>query len=107
MALLTSLLLGVGIGMVGVASNPSPQFGALGLLVVSVFGCLALAAMGGTFLSIIVILIYSGGILVVFAYSAALAAVPFPEGWGDWSVGGRCLFYIFVVLCVAAVIPVE
>lgn len=46
-------------------------------------GCGILVSYGGSFLSLILFLIYLGGMLVVFAYSAALAAEPFPEAWGD------------------------
>uniref|UniRef100_A0A0E9U0Y5 NADH-ubiquinone oxidoreductase chain 6 n=1 Tax=Anguilla anguilla TaxID=7936 RepID=A0A0E9U0Y5_ANGAN len=35
--------------------------------------------MVGRFISLVLVLIYLGGILVVFAYSAALAAEPYPE----------------------------
>uniref|UniRef100_A0A673M0K6 NADH-ubiquinone oxidoreductase chain 6 n=1 Tax=Sinocyclocheilus rhinocerous TaxID=307959 RepID=A0A673M0K6_9TELE len=49
---------------------------------------------GGSFLSLVLFLIYLGGMLVVFAYSAALAAEPFPEAWGSRSV----LVYVLVYL---------
>nr|WNH21684.1 NADH dehydrogenase subunit 6 [Stegastes partitus] len=88
------LLLGLVVGMAVVASNPSPFFAALGLVVVSGVGCVVLVAHGGTFLSLILVLIYLGGMLVVFAYSAALAAEPYPEGWGSWPVLGVGGFYL-------------
>lgn len=72
-------LLGLVLGLVGVASNPSPYFAALGLVVVAGMGCGVLVAYGGAFLSLVLFLIYLGGILVVFGYSAALAAEPYPE----------------------------
>lgn len=72
---LVSLIL----GLVGVASNPAPYFAALGLVVAAGAGCGVLVGYGGLFLSLIFFLIYLGGMLVVFAYSAALAAEPFPE----------------------------
>nr|YP_010957536.1 NADH dehydrogenase subunit 6 [Bothus robinsi]WMY90863.1 NADH dehydrogenase subunit 6 [Bothus robinsi] len=71
------------LGLVAVASNPSPYFAALGLVVVAGVGCGVLAAHGGSFLSLVLFLIYLGGMLVVFAYSAALAAEPYPETWGS------------------------
>nr|WNH36984.1 NADH dehydrogenase subunit 6 [Centropomus undecimalis] len=74
------------VGLVAVASNPSPYFAALGLVVVAGMGCGVLVSYGGSFLSLILFLIYLGGMLVVFAYSAALAAEPYPEGWGSYSV---------------------
>ncbi len=66
--------------MVAIASNPSPYFGALGLVIVAGLGCGVLVGHGGGFLSLVLFLIYLGGMLVVFAYSAALAAEPYPEG---------------------------
>jgi len=70
---------GLVVGVVGVASNPAPYFAALGLVMAAGGGCGLLVGYGGPFLSLVLFLIYLGGILVVFAYSAALAAEPFPE----------------------------
>nr|YP_003126925.1 NADH dehydrogenase subunit 6 [Platax orbicularis]WNH18407.1 NADH dehydrogenase subunit 6 [Platax boersii]BAH97816.1 NADH dehydrogenase subunit 6 [Platax orbicularis] len=94
-------LFGLVLGLVAVASNPSPYFAALGLVVVAGLGCGVLVGHGGSFLSLILFLIYLGGMLVVFAYSAALAAEPYPESWGDWSVGGSMLAYAVVVALVS------
>nr|YP_009142239.1 NADH dehydrogenase subunit 6 [Scortum barcoo]AKG64502.1 NADH dehydrogenase subunit 6 [Scortum barcoo] len=80
--------------LVAVASNPSPYFAALGLVVVAGSGCGVLIAHGGPFLSLVLFLIYLGGMLVVFAYSAALAAEPHPETWGS----GPVLIYAMVYL---------
>nr|NP_976202.1 NADH dehydrogenase subunit 6 [Acipenser dabryanus]YP_009445601.1 NADH dehydrogenase subunit 6 [Acipenser dabryanus x Acipenser schrenckii]AHN49831.1 NADH dehydrogenase subunit 6 [Acipenser sinensis]AAS01507.1 NADH dehydrogenase subunit 6 [Acipenser dabryanus]AKF78484.1 NADH dehydrogenase subunit 6 [Acipenser dabryanus]ATX61808.1 NADH dehydrogenase subunit 6 [Acipenser dabryanus x Acipenser schrenckii]QOC72529.1 NADH dehydrogenase subunit 6 [Acipenser sinensis] len=88
------VLVGLVLGLVGVASNPAPYFAALGLVVVAAVGCGILVGHGGSFLSLVLFLIYLGGMLVVFAYSAALAAEPYPETWGDWSV----LFYVVVYI---------
>lgn len=76
---LSFLLFGLVMGLIAVASNPSPYFAALGLVVVAGVGCGVLVSYGGPFLSLVLFLIYLGGILVVFAYSAALAAEPYPE----------------------------
>nr|YP_010701778.1 NADH dehydrogenase subunit 6 [Malacosteus niger]WCK11532.1 NADH dehydrogenase subunit 6 [Malacosteus niger] len=84
--LLSLFLIGLVLGLVGVASNPAPYFAALGLVVAAGAGCGILMGHGGPFLSLVLFLIYLGGMLVVFAYSAALAAEPYPESWGDWSV---------------------
>nr|YP_009509668.1 NADH dehydrogenase subunit 6 [Myleus cf. schomburgkii XL-2018]AXF36075.1 NADH dehydrogenase subunit 6 [Myleus cf. schomburgkii XL-2018] len=91
------LLLGLVVGLVAVASNPAPYFAALGLVVAAGVGCGVLVGHGGSFLSLVLFLIYLGGMLVVFAYSAALAAEPFPESWGDRSVAGYVLVYLLVV----------
>nr|YP_010701452.1 NADH dehydrogenase subunit 6 [Channa ornatipinnis]WCJ52961.1 NADH dehydrogenase subunit 6 [Channa ornatipinnis] len=76
-------LIGLVLGVVAVASNPSPYFAALGLVVVAGMGCGVLVGHGGSFLSLVLFLIYLGGMLVVFAYSVALAAEPYPEIWGS------------------------
>uniref|UniRef100_UPI0030E57506 NADH dehydrogenase subunit 6 n=1 Tax=Lamprologus lethops TaxID=2022011 RepID=UPI0030E57506 len=94
-------LLGLVLGLAAVASNPSPYFAALGLVAVAGLGCGVLVGHGGSFLSLILFLIYLGGMLVVFAYSAALAAEPYPEGWGSWPVLGVMMAYVLGV-CAAA-----
>uniref|UniRef100_A0A8C5H9P8 NADH-ubiquinone oxidoreductase chain 6 n=1 Tax=Gouania willdenowi TaxID=441366 RepID=A0A8C5H9P8_GOUWI len=81
-------------GLVAVASNPSPYFAALGLVMVSGMGCGVLAGHGGSFLSLVLFLIYLGGMLVVFAYCAALAAEPYPESWGSGAVTGLMTSYV-------------
>nr|YP_004347702.1 NADH dehydrogenase subunit 6 [Pao palembangensis]BAK09832.1 NADH dehydrogenase subunit 6 [Pao palembangensis] len=93
-------LLGLVLGLVAVASNPSPYFGALSLVVVAAFGCGILVWHGGSFLSLVLFLIYLGGMLVVFAYSAALAAEPYPETLGSWPVLVSMLMYVSVVVLV-------
>ncbi|YP_001595583.1 NADH dehydrogenase subunit 6 (mitochondrion) [Puntigrus tetrazona] len=91
---MSMLLVALIIGLIAVASNPSPYFGAFGLVMVAGVGCGVLACHGGSFLSLVLFLIYLGGMLVVFAYSAALAADPFPEAWGSRPV----LIYVFIYL---------
>nr|YP_010852897.1 NADH dehydrogenase subunit 6 [Gymnothorax richardsonii]WGL40713.1 NADH dehydrogenase subunit 6 [Gymnothorax richardsonii] len=88
------------LGVLGVASNPAPYFAALGLVLGAGGGCGMLAGCGGSFVSLVLLLIYLGGMLVVFAYSAALAAEPYPESWGDWSVVGYVVGYS--LMCVVA-----
>nr|YP_008475598.1 NADH dehydrogenase subunit 6 [Galeocerdo cuvier]AGT59730.1 NADH dehydrogenase subunit 6 [Galeocerdo cuvier]ARH55254.1 NADH dehydrogenase subunit 6 [Galeocerdo cuvier]ARH55267.1 NADH dehydrogenase subunit 6 [Galeocerdo cuvier]AZQ21905.1 NADH dehydrogenase subunit 6 [Galeocerdo cuvier] len=80
------MMIGLILGLMGVASNPSPYYAALGLVVAAGVGCGLLVGYGGSFISLVLFLIYLGGMLVVFAYTAALAAEPYPETWGDWSV---------------------
>nr|QWS05855.1 NADH dehydrogenase subunit 6 [Odontobutis obscura] len=84
-------------GLVGVVSNPSPYFAAFGLVVVSGMGCGLLVGHGAPFLPLVLFLIYLGGMLVVFAYSAALAAEPYPETLGSRPVVLNVLVYGGVV----------
>lgn len=79
LALIVSFIL----GLVAVASNPSPYFAAFGLVLSAGVGCGLLVGFGSSFLSLILFLIYLGGMMVVFAYTAALAAESYPESWGD------------------------
>nr|YP_009758856.1 NADH dehydrogenase subunit 6 [Favonigobius gymnauchen]QIQ25822.1 NADH dehydrogenase subunit 6 [Favonigobius gymnauchen] len=85
---------GLLLGLVVVASNPSPYFAALGLVVVSGMGCGLMMLCGGAFLSLILFLIYLGGMLVVFAYSSALASEPYPETWGSPRVAVNSVVYL-------------
>nr|YP_009364269.1 NADH dehydrogenase subunit 6 [Diodon hystrix]ARF02912.1 NADH dehydrogenase subunit 6 [Diodon hystrix] len=96
-------LFGLILGLVAVASNPSPYFAALGLVLVAGLGCGVLVSHGGSFLSLILFLIYLGGMLVVFAYSAALAAEPFPESLGSRSVAFSGVVYMGAVFVVSSV----
>nr|WNH21892.1 NADH dehydrogenase subunit 6 [Monacanthus tuckeri] len=95
-------LLGLVLGLLAVASNPSPYFAALGLVIVAGLGCGILLGHGGSFLSLVLFLIYLGGMLVVFAYSAALAAEPYPESWGSGPVVVSVVWYLLVVTVVCA-----
>nr|YP_010988052.1 NADH dehydrogenase subunit 6 [Hypsipetes amaurotis]WON66585.1 NADH dehydrogenase subunit 6 [Hypsipetes amaurotis] len=76
------------LGGLAVSSNPSPYYGVLGLVVASVAGCGWLVCLGVSFVSLVLIMVYLGGMLVVFVYSVSLAADPYPEAWGDWGVVG-------------------
>nr|YP_004465126.1 NADH dehydrogenase subunit 6 [Tanichthys albonubes]UQT68445.1 NADH dehydrogenase subunit 6 [Tanichthys albonubes]WRO39434.1 NADH dehydrogenase subunit 6 [Araiocypris batodes]BAK23028.1 NADH dehydrogenase subunit 6 [Tanichthys albonubes] len=96
------LLVALVIGLIAVASNPTPYFAALGLVVAAGVGCGILVGCGGSFLSLALFLIYLGGMLVVFAYSAALAAEPFPEAWGSRSVMMYVLTYLVGVVLAAS-----
>nr|WNH24366.1 NADH dehydrogenase subunit 6 [Microgobius thalassinus] len=105
MLYLVSLFMqGLLLGLIVVASNPSPYFAALGLVVVSGMGCGLMMVCGGTFLSLILFLIYLGGMLVVFAYSSALASEPHPETWGSPRVALNSLVYLAGVLIGAGVL---
>nr|YP_009029809.1 NADH dehydrogenase subunit 6 [Gymnura poecilura]AHY81161.1 NADH dehydrogenase subunit 6 [Gymnura poecilura] len=96
MVLMVSFVL----GLVAVASNPSPYFAALGLVVSAGVGCGLLVGSGSSFLSLVLFLIYLGGMMVVFAYTAALAAEPHPESWGDLSVLLYVVGYLGVLVWV-------
>nr|YP_007374636.1 NADH dehydrogenase subunit 6 [Microcaecilia sp. PZ-2009]ACS37129.1 NADH dehydrogenase subunit 6 [Microcaecilia sp. PZ-2009] len=91
-------LLGLVFGMVGVASNPSPYYAAFGLVLGAASGCVVLFSFGTTFLSLVLFLIYLGGMMVVFAYSAAMASEPYPEAWGSLSVIFYLVFYCGVLI---------
>nr|YP_004733418.1 NADH dehydrogenase subunit 6 [Silurus asotus]BBU94116.1 NADH dehydrogenase subunit 6 [Silurus lithophilus]BCJ89264.1 NADH dehydrogenase subunit 6 [Silurus tomodai]AFO73286.1 NADH dehydrogenase subunit 6 [Silurus asotus]BAK42535.1 NADH dehydrogenase subunit 6 [Silurus asotus]BCJ89251.1 NADH dehydrogenase subunit 6 [Silurus lithophilus] len=97
MYFLNLLLLCLVVGLVGVASNPAPYFAALGLAMAAGVGCGILVGHGGSLVGLMLFLIYLGGMLVVFAYSAALAAEPFPETWGAGSVKAYVVMYLLGV----------
>nr|YP_588184.1 NADH dehydrogenase subunit 6 [Synthliboramphus antiquus]BAE92874.1 NADH dehydrogenase subunit 6 [Synthliboramphus antiquus] len=91
------------LGGLAVASNPSPYYGVVGLVLASVVGCGWLMSLGMSFVSLVLFMVYLGGMLVVFVYSVSLAADPFPEAWGDWRVVGYGVSFI-VVLAAGAVV---
>nr|YP_010534127.1 NADH dehydrogenase subunit 6 [Rexea prometheoides]UXX50417.1 NADH dehydrogenase subunit 6 [Rexea prometheoides] len=98
--LMCHFLYGFVSGLVAVAANPSPYFAAMGLVVVAGMGCAVLCNYGGSFLSLVLFLIYLGGMLVVFAYTAALAADRDPKTWGELGVAVYVLFYTsLIALC--------
>nr|YP_009991725.1 NADH dehydrogenase subunit 6 [Piaya cayana]QNN84547.1 NADH dehydrogenase subunit 6 [Piaya cayana] len=86
------------LGGLAVASNPSPYYGVVGLVVGSVVGCGWLLSLGVSFVSLVLFMVYLGGMLVVFVYSVSLAADPFPEAWGDWRVVGYGVGFVLVVV---------
>nr|YP_010568147.1 NADH dehydrogenase subunit 6 [Dicrurus paradiseus]UZC57541.1 NADH dehydrogenase subunit 6 [Dicrurus paradiseus] len=86
------------LGGLAVASNPSPYYGVVGLVVASVAGCGWLASLGVSFVSLVLVMVYLGGMLVVFVYSVSLAADPYPESWVDLRVLGYGLGMGLVVV---------
>nr|P43201.1 RecName: Full=NADH-ubiquinone oxidoreductase chain 6; AltName: Full=NADH dehydrogenase subunit 6 [Fratercula corniculata]CAA52135.1 NADH dehydrogenase subunit 6 [Fratercula corniculata] len=86
------------LGGLAVASNPSPYYGVVGLVLASVAGCGWLLSLGVSFVSLVLFMVYLGGMLVVFVYSVALAADPFPEAWGDWRVVGYGVGFVGVLV---------
>ena len=69
------------IGFVGFSSKPSPIYGGLGLIVSGGVGCGIVLNFGGSFLGLMVFLIYLGGMMVVFGYTTAMATEQYPEIW--------------------------
>ena len=69
------------IGFVGFSSKPSPIYGGLGLIVSGGVGCGIVLNFGGSFLGLMVFLIYLGGMMVVFGYTTAMAKEQYPEIW--------------------------
>lgn len=67
------------IGFVGFSSKPSPIYGGLCLIVSGGVGCGLVINFGGSFLGLMVFLVYLGGILVVFGYTTAMATEEYPE----------------------------
>nr|ADA58316.1 NADH dehydrogenase subunit 6 [Haliaeetus leucocephalus]ADA58317.1 NADH dehydrogenase subunit 6 [Haliaeetus leucocephalus] len=103
------LLLGMGfvLGGLAVASNPSPYYGVVGLVLGSVVGCGWLVSLGVPFVALVLFMVYLGGMLVVFVYSVCLAADPFPEAWGDWRVLGYGAGMVLVLVVGAVASGVE
>lgn len=71
------------LGFVGFSSKPSPIYGGLGLIISGGVGCGIVLYFGGSFLGLIVFLIYLGGMLVVFGYTTAIATEEYPETWSS------------------------
>nr|YP_010455619.1 NADH dehydrogenase subunit 6 [Molossus molossus]UUA63289.1 NADH dehydrogenase subunit 6 [Molossus molossus]UUA63432.1 NADH dehydrogenase subunit 6 [Molossus molossus] len=69
------------IGFVGFSSKPSPIYGGVGLIISGGVGCGIVMNFGGSFLGLMVFLIYLGGMLVVFGYTTAMATEQYPEVW--------------------------
>nr|AIG23485.1 NADH dehydrogenase subunit 6 [Phascolosorex dorsalis] len=68
-------------GFVAFASKPSPVYGGLSLVVSGGLGCAIVVSLNNTFLGLVVFLVYLGGMLVVFGYTAAMATEEYPESW--------------------------
>nr|YP_006460476.1 NADH dehydrogenase subunit 6 [Rhinopithecus brelichi]AEO27438.1 NADH dehydrogenase subunit 6 [Rhinopithecus brelichi]AFK92011.1 NADH dehydrogenase subunit 6 [Rhinopithecus brelichi] len=68
-------------GFVGFSSKPSPIYGGLALVVSGVIGCIIILNYGGTYMGLMMFLIYLGGMMVVFGYTTAMAIEEYPEAW--------------------------
>lgn len=66
------------VGFIGFSSKPSPIYGGVGLILSGGVGC-GVVNFGGSFLGLMVFLIYLGGILVVFGYTTVMATEQYPE----------------------------
>nr|UZH93584.1 NADH dehydrogenase subunit 6 [Peromyscus attwateri] len=87
----------IALGCLGVSLKPSPIYGGLCLIISGCSGCLAVLGFGGSFLGVMVFLIYLGGMLVVFGYTTAMATEEFPETWmSSWLVFGVLIMSVFM-----------
>ncbi|YP_010132269.1 NADH dehydrogenase subunit 6 (mitochondrion) [Antechinus flavipes] len=68
-------------GFVAFASKPSPVYGGLSLVASGGLGCAIIVSLNSTFLGLVVFLVYLGGMLVVFGYTAAMATEEYPDSW--------------------------
>lgn len=84
-------------GCLGTSLKPSPIYGGLCLIVSGCSGCLAVLGFGGSFLGLMVFLIYLGGMMVVFGYTTAMSAEEYPETWvSSWLTLGIMVMSIFI-----------
>nr|DAZ87720.1 TPA_asm: NADH dehydrogenase subunit 6 [Microgale fotsifotsy] len=81
------------VSFVGFSSKPSPIYGGLGLIVGGGVGCGIVLSFGGTFLGLMVFLVYLGGMLVVFGYTTAMATEEYPEVWVS-NMGVLCSLFL-------------
>jgi NADH-ubiquinone oxidoreductase chain 6 len=85
------------LGFVGFSSKPSPIYGGFGLVVSGGVACELILNFGGSFLGLIVFLVYLGGMIVVFCYTTAMAIEDCPETWGsNVVIWGALMLGLFV-----------
>nr|YP_010303512.1 NADH dehydrogenase subunit 6 [Balionycteris maculata]ULT46718.1 NADH dehydrogenase subunit 6 [Balionycteris maculata] len=88
------------VGVLGFSSKPSPIYGGVGLIVSGGVGCGIVMSFGGSFLGLMVFLIYLGGMMVVFGYTTAMATELYPEVW----VSSKVVFGAFMLGLVMEVV---
>nr|ADP68347.1 NADH dehydrogenase subunit 6 [Lepilemur ruficaudatus] len=71
------------LGFMSFSSKPSPIYGGVGLVVSGAVGCMIIMGFGGSFVGLMVFLVYLGGMLVVFGYTTAMATEEYPETWSS------------------------
>nr|YP_009368112.1 NADH dehydrogenase subunit 6 [Lepilemur petteri]ADP68165.1 NADH dehydrogenase subunit 6 [Lepilemur petteri]ADP68477.1 NADH dehydrogenase subunit 6 [Lepilemur petteri] len=74
------------LGFMSFSSKPSPIYGGVGLVVSGAVGCVIVMGFGGSFVGLMMFLVYLGGMLVVFGYTTAMATEEYPEIWGSSAV---------------------
>nr|YP_010455411.1 NADH dehydrogenase subunit 6 [Acomys mullah]UUA62912.1 NADH dehydrogenase subunit 6 [Acomys mullah] len=93
------------VGCLGLALKPSPIYGGLVLILSGCVGCFLVLGLGGSFLGLMVFLIYLGGMMVVFGYTTAMATEEYPETWGSsWLSVGVLVWGLAVEVVVMYVI---
>nr|AIG23459.1 NADH dehydrogenase subunit 6 [Phalanger gymnotis] len=85
------------LGFVAFASKPSPIYGGLSLVVSGGFGSAIVVSLGDVFLGLVVFLVYLGGMLVVFGYTAAMATEEYPESWVGNLVAFSMLLFALLI----------
>nr|YP_637034.1 NADH dehydrogenase subunit 6 [Dactylopsila trivirgata]BAE93991.1 NADH dehydrogenase subunit 6 [Dactylopsila trivirgata] len=84
-------------GFVAFASKPSPIYGGLSLVASGGLGCAMVVSLGDIFLGLVVFMVYLGGMLVVFGYTAAMATEEYPESWVGNTVAFSMLLFALLV----------
>nr|YP_008080769.1 NADH dehydrogenase subunit 6 [Coendou insidiosus]AFQ55801.1 NADH dehydrogenase subunit 6 [Coendou insidiosus] len=87
------------LGFIGLSVKPSPVYGGLALVMSGGVGCIVVLGYGGSFLGLMMFLIYLGGMMVVFGYTAAMATERYPETWiSNMIIWGSLLMGIIMEL---------
>nr|YP_009502816.1 NADH dehydrogenase subunit 6 [Zenkerella insignis]ASM91487.1 NADH dehydrogenase subunit 6 [Zenkerella insignis] len=87
------------LSLVGVSSKPSPIYGGLGLVIGGGAGCGVVLGYGGSFLGLMVFLIYLGGMLVVFGYTTAMAMEEYSDSLESNSIMLVMMVVFLLVEC--------